>query len=62
MYTDPVVEEVRKNGAKLTKECEGDVHRMAERLRHAAGKGGRRIVRRGEIVGRPLKPPPRTAN
>lgn len=46
MYRDPVVEEVRRNGAKLAEECGGDVHRMAERLRQAAREGGRPIVRR----------------
>lgn len=49
MYSDPVVNEVRKNGEKLSEECGGDVHRMAERLRIATRKSGRRVVLRGEI-------------
>ncbi len=60
MYTDPVVEEVRRNGAMLAEECGGDVHRMAERLRQAAKDGGRPIVQRENLAKRrPDTPPPR---
>jgi len=55
MYSDPVVEEVRRNGAKLAEECAGDVHRMAERLRQGAETSGRRIIRRKAP---PAQPPP----
>ncbi len=59
MYTDPVVEEVRRNGAMLAEKCGGDVHRMAERLRQAAEDSGRRIVRREDLAKRrPQTPPP----
>jgi len=60
MYLDPVVEEVRRNGASLAEECGGSVHRMAERLREGAETGGRRIVRRKAPPAQPLPPSART--
>ena len=33
MWKDPIVEEVRNAGAKVAKECDYDIHKMAERFR-----------------------------
>ncbi len=33
MWKDPIVEEVRAAGAKIARECDYDVHKMAERFR-----------------------------
>jgi hypothetical protein len=46
MNTDPVVQEVRDNGARIAQACGGDVHRMAEYLRRNQGRNTERIRRR----------------
>ena len=45
-YRDPVVEEVRANGAKLAEDCGGDVHKLALRLRELQMQHPERVVRR----------------
>ena len=57
MHVDPVVQEVRQQGARIAEECAGDVHRMAERLRRAQARNADRVVRRGERVPRAARPP-----
>ena len=59
MDRDPVVQEVRDNGAKLAEECDGDVHRMAERLRQAAKDGGREVITRKSSPERRKPPRPK---
>lgn len=56
MQRDPVVEEVRRNGAMSAEECGDDVRRMAERLREAAARSGRRVVRRERPSARSTPP------
>lgn len=51
MHNDPVVEEMRRNSAKLAEECGYNVARYAESLRQREAEGGRRIV--SEPVGEP---------
>lgn len=46
MNTDPVVQEVRENGARIAEECGGDVHRMAECLRRKQETNAKRVRRR----------------
>lgn len=46
-YIDPVVQEVRDNGARIAEECGGDVHQMAERFRREQGIHPQRVVNRG---------------
>ncbi|MFH0982671.1 MAG: hypothetical protein V2A79_14195 [Planctomycetota bacterium] len=46
MYRDPVVEEVRRHGAEIAEQCDGDIRRMAERFRREQAEGARVIVRR----------------
>ena len=46
MEVDPVVQEIRRHGARLAEECDGDVHRMAERFRREQAEHAHRIVRR----------------
>ena len=55
MYIDPVVQEVRRNGARIAEECGGNVHRMADYLRRAQAANASRVIRR---VDRPTRPPP----
>jgi len=43
---DPVVQEVRNNGARFAAECGDDVHAMAEQLRIAQRSTQRTIIRR----------------
>jgi|GEM_PF-3350525 len=52
MYIDPVVEEIRRRGAQIAEECDGDIHRMAERFRREQAQNTRRIVRRPAPPGR----------
>lgn len=46
MYVDPVVQEMRRHGARIAEECDGDVRRMAERFRREQAQNAHRIVRR----------------
>ena len=46
MYPDPVVDEIRQRGAEIAEECDGDIHRMAQRFRREQAQDARRIVRR----------------
>jgi len=46
MYRDPVVEELRENATKLLEECEGDLHKLVERLRREQAQHADRVVRR----------------
>ena len=46
MYPDPVVDEIRRHAAKIAEECDGDVHRMAQRFRREQAKNPHQIVRR----------------
>jgi hypothetical protein len=46
MYVDPVVEEIRRNAAQIAKECEGDIHKLAERFRREQTANVHRLVRR----------------
>lgn len=46
MEVDPVVEEMRRHGAKIAEQCDGDVRRMAERFRREQAETPHRIVRR----------------
>ncbi len=45
MKPDPIVEEVRKAGAKLAAESGNDIHRFFEMLRAAERKYGKPLVR-----------------
>ncbi|MCG3132907.1 MAG: hypothetical protein FLDDKLPJ_03788 [Phycisphaerae bacterium] len=45
-YRDPVVEEVRANGAKLSEEFGGDIHKLAEHLRTLQRQNEARVVHR----------------
>ncbi len=56
MYPDPVVDEIRQHGAEIAEECDGDIHRMAERFRREQAQNPRRIVRRGAPPGRRVDP------
>ena len=47
MHRDPVVEEVRRHGARIAEECDVDIHRMAERFRREQAQHPQRVVRRG---------------
>ncbi len=44
MDIDPVVEEMRRHGARITQECGGDIHRMAERFRKEQEQHPERVV------------------
>ncbi len=46
MYLDPVVEEMRRHGTQIADECDGDIHRMAERFRREQAQSNRRVIRR----------------
>jgi hypothetical protein len=46
MDIDPVVEEMRRHGARITRECGGDIHRMAERFRKEEEQHPHRVVDR----------------
>ncbi|GMU22507.1 MAG: hypothetical protein AMXMBFR13_25930 [Phycisphaerae bacterium] len=46
MNIDPVVEEVRQQGARITQECDGDIHKMAEWLRNKEEQHPHRLVNR----------------
>lgn len=46
MEPDPVVEELRRHGAKIAEECDGDIHRMAERFRREQAEHPERVARR----------------
>jgi hypothetical protein len=50
MFVDPVVEEVRRNGAEFAEECGGDIHRMAEELRREEAEHPERIVDRAAML------------
>lgn len=43
---DPVVQEMRRHGARIAEECGGDIHRMALRFRREQAGNVRRVVRR----------------
>jgi hypothetical protein len=58
MMKDPVVDEVRRNGARLAEACGGDIHRMAEHLRKAATDRSRRVVCRHGDLRRPVPSKP----
>ncbi len=64
MYVDPVVQEVRRHGARLAEECGGDVHRMAERLRRAQAENTHRVIQRVDRsgAGGPEGLPPETGS
>ncbi|NOS99429.1 MAG: hypothetical protein HOP29_02255 [Phycisphaerales bacterium] len=55
MERDPVVDEMRSNGARIAEECDGDIHKMADRFRREQEQHGGRIVRR-----RPPPPQPKS--
>jgi len=38
MWKDPIVEEVRRTGAKIAKECDYDLHKMIVRLKQREQK------------------------
>lgn len=57
MYIDPVVQEIRRNGARIAEDCGGDVHRMAERLRQEQQKHPERLIRRSSSKQTPLPSP-----
>ena len=59
MYLDPVVQEVRQNGARIAEQCGGDVHRMAEHLRRAQAENAHRVVHRGDQPTRTRPSPPK---
>jgi len=46
MFRDPIVEEVREAGAKLTEEAGNDLHRLCENLRRKEQERPERLVRR----------------
>ncbi len=48
-YPDPVVDEIRENGARFVEECGGDVHSVAERLRELQTQHPERLVSRNRI-------------
>jgi hypothetical protein len=58
MFSDPVVQEMRRNGARIAEACGGDVHRMAEHLRRAQSKSAQRVVRRVGKSATPRSPHP----
>ena len=61
MFVDPVVEEMRTNGARLAEECGGDIRRIADRLRREQAEHPDRVViRRERIKGQ--SPEPDTTN
>ena len=45
-HVDPVIEEMRRHGAEIAEECDGDIHRMAERFRREQAANASRLVRR----------------
>ena len=47
MHRDPVVEEIRDQGDRIAEECEGDVHRMAERFRREQAQHVHRVAPQG---------------
>lgn len=59
MYKDPIVEELRQNAAKLVEECDGDVHKVAQRLREEQSRHPHRVVRRHSRIPRPSGESPR---
>lgn len=52
MFRDPIVDEMRRNAAKLIEECAGDVHTLVERLRQEQTRHAHRVVRRPTATGR----------
>lgn len=46
LESDPVVNEMRRNGAQIAEDCHGDVHKFAERLRREQADHPHRVVRR----------------
>ena len=46
MFADPVIAEIRRAGARIAEECDGDLHKMAERFRREQAQHPERIVRR----------------
>ena len=46
MYKEPVVEEIRANAARIAEECDGDIHKMAERFRRREQEQGAQVVSR----------------
>lgn len=57
MLSDPVVEEVRRNGALFAEEHDGDVHRMALALRQKQAEHAARLARRQVKGGRTGRAP-----
>ena len=55
MLPDPVVEEVRRNGAEFAEACGGDVHQMAEALRREDAAEPQRVVDRAAMVEKELR-------
>ncbi len=44
MFIDPVVEEMRKNGARIAAECGRDIRRIADRLRREQSANTDRVA------------------
>ena len=50
MFVDPVVEEMRRNGARVAEECGGDIRRIADRLRREQAAHADRLVSRPSAI------------
>ena len=59
MNADPVVQEMRDHGARIAEECDGDIHRMAERFRREQAEHPTRVVRRKSRPNRPPRSDPK---
>lgn len=46
MYKDPIVDEVRRAGLEIQKECNDDLHTFFEYLKRAEGKYANKSVRK----------------
>ena len=53
MWEDPIVEEVRKAGAEIAKECDYDMHKYFERIKKGTEKlrkNGFKIVTKEDLL------------
>lgn len=49
MWEDPIVKEIRTAGAKLLEACEGDLRKLAEKLRANQAKHPEKIVNQKQV-------------
>ena len=57
MYSDPVIDELRRHGAQIAEECGYDIHRMAERFRREQAEHPERVISAKELARRRGVPP-----